>query len=218
MLIKIEAIEEEKRALTEEGERKDRVIQQKEGEISLHREEVHAKEEEKSAEINRLKVAHSNEVEQLQLQIKELNTQSQLNTAKMEVKVEELKLCATLYESQNKDNSKRLIQESKKFQEMIGNEREMNKKLTDENHNLKSKLSESQVKVSSLGVNLAKLQSDVAEKKLAIQRMKNSIKRLNSEIKAVNKALEEKDATILAMREQFTKVRGYLTTKQQVSL
>ena len=54
MLRQIKADGEEKRALTEEGERKDRVIQQKENEISLHREEAQAEKDKNSAEIHRL--------------------------------------------------------------------------------------------------------------------------------------------------------------------
>ena len=75
MLRQIEADGEEKRALTEEGERKDRAIQQKESEISSLREEVRAKEEQMFAEIDRLKLTHSSEVEQLRLQVIDLNTQ-----------------------------------------------------------------------------------------------------------------------------------------------
>ena len=50
MLRRIEAVEEEKRALTEEGERKDRIIQQKESQFSLHGEEVQAEEKQKTVE------------------------------------------------------------------------------------------------------------------------------------------------------------------------
>ena len=86
MLKQIEADGEEKRALTEEGKRKDRVIQQKENEISLHREEAQAEKDKNSAKIHRLKLAHSSEVEQLRLQVRDLNTKSQLT--KVENKAE----------------------------------------------------------------------------------------------------------------------------------
>ena len=44
-----------------------------------------------------------------------------------------------------------------------------------------------------------------------------SAKRKDSEIEANRRALQEKDATILAMSEQLTKTREFLATKQQVS-
>ena len=55
MLRRIETVEEEKRTLTKEGERKDRIIQQNESQISSLREEIHAKEEHKIAELDRQK-------------------------------------------------------------------------------------------------------------------------------------------------------------------
>ena len=61
--------------MTEEGERKDRDVQQKESQISPLREEVQAEKEQNSAKIDQLKLAHSSEVEQLHLQVRDLNTQ-----------------------------------------------------------------------------------------------------------------------------------------------
>ena len=123
MLREIEADGEEKRALTEEGERKDRAIQQKESEISSLREEVRAKEEQMFAEIDRLKLTHSSEVEQLRLQVIDLNTQKQLDTSKMEAEIAELKSKATLYEFQIESKSKALIQERELSSQIIARER-----------------------------------------------------------------------------------------------
>ena len=107
MLRQIEAIEEEKRALSEEGERKDRVIQQKESEISSLREEVQAEKEQKVAEIDQLQVAFSSEIEQLRLQIRDVNTESQLMKASNEAETTELNTkCAIL-----EDQVKTLLQE-----------------------------------------------------------------------------------------------------------
>ena len=57
----------EVQTLTREGERKDKKIQQKECEIATPREEVQGK---KSTEIEQLKLAHSSELKQLQLQVR----------------------------------------------------------------------------------------------------------------------------------------------------
>ena len=102
MMRRIKADREVKRALTEEGERKDRVIQQRDIQILLLKEEVKTKEEQKEVEIDRIILAHSSEVEQLRLHVRDLSTQSQLVTAKMEAELAELKSRAALYESQIK--------------------------------------------------------------------------------------------------------------------
>ena len=115
---------EEILALTEEGESKDRVIQQKENQISSLRKDILAKEEQKSAEIDRLKLAHSSEVEQLNLQARDLNTQKQLAAAKMEAEIAELKSNATVYKSQIETSSRIQFQERERFKQIIAQERE----------------------------------------------------------------------------------------------
>ena len=124
MLRQIEADGEEKRALTEEGERKDRVIQQKENEISLHREEAQAEKDKNSAEIHRLKLAHSSEVEQVRLQVRDLNTQSQFKNAKNEAETTELKSNLEALESQVENNVKTMLQEREQSARRLTEERE----------------------------------------------------------------------------------------------
>ena len=111
MMRHIEAAEEEKRVLTEEGERKDRGIQEKESQISSLREEIQVKEEQKIAEMDQLKLTHSSEVEQLRLQVRDLNIQSQLMNAKNEAEVTELKAKAGALETQIETNAKIMLQE-----------------------------------------------------------------------------------------------------------
>ena len=124
MLRRIEAVEEEKRALTEEGERKDRAIQQKENEISLHREEVQAEKEQKIAEIDRQKLAHSSEVEQLRLQVRDVNTQRHLIKAENEAEITQLKSKAGALESQVENNAKIMLQEREQSARRLTEERE----------------------------------------------------------------------------------------------
>ena len=195
MLRRIEADGEEKRALTEEGERKDRVIQQKEDEISLHRQRVQIEKEQKTAEIERLKLAHSSEVEQFQLQVRDLNTKSQLTKVENEAEITELKTKAGAFETQ------------------LAKERE----LMVDNQDLQTELSKSRSETAALTATNSKLRYDIAEKDTAIQMKDASAKRKDSELEAKSRALEEKDATISAMSEQLTKTREYLATKQQVS-
>ena len=220
----IEAVEEEKRALIKEVEKKDRDIQQKEIQIiSLHQEEVRAKEEQKTAEIDRqLKTPHSGELELLQPQVRDLNTQSQLVTATMQGGLAELKSHATLNESQIEENSMGLIQEREqlkiiamereKLELALAQEREINK-------NLMVDIQKSRTENTTLQCTISKLQADIVGKNSDIQIKDALADRKHSEIEAKSRALEEKDATISAMSEQLTKTRESLATniKQQVS-
>ena len=222
MLKQIEADGEVKRALTEEGERKDRVIQQKENEISLHREEAQAEKDKNSAEIHRLKLAHSSEVEQLRLQVTDLNTQSQFKNAKNEAETTELKSNLEALESQVENNAKTMLREREQSARRLTEERERCeirlRKLMVDVRDLQSELLESRSEITTLQDTTSRLQSDITEKDTTIQINYASSKRKGSELEVMSRALEEKDATIAAMNEQLTKTREYLTTKQQVSI
>ena len=178
--------------MAEEGERKNRVIQQMEGQISSLSQKVQAKEEQQTTEMDRLKIALSNEVEQLQLQIQDLNTQNQLVLSMKDAELAELKSHAVLNATKIENNSKSLI-----------HEREMNKTLRSENTSLQCTVSE--------------LQAEIVEMDNVIKMNDASTKRKDFELDAKSRALEEKDATISAMSKQLTKTREYLATEKQVS-
>ena len=178
--------------MAEEGERKNRVIQQMEGQISSLSQKVQAKEEQQTTEMDRLKIAHSNEVEQLQLQIQDLNTQNQLVLSMKDAELAELKSHAVLNATKIENNSKSLI-----------HEREMNKTLRSENTSLQCTVSE--------------LQAEIVEMDNVIKMNDASTKRKDFELDAKSRALKEKDATISAMSKQLTKTREYLATEKQVS-
>ena len=134
-------------------------------------------------------------MEQLRLQVRDLNTKSQLTKVENEAEITELKSKAGAFETQ------------------LAKEREANKKLMVDNQDLQTELS----KTAALTGTNSKLRSDIAEKDTAIQMKDASSKRKDSELEAKSRALEEKDTTISAMSEQLTKTREYLATKQQVS-
>ena len=221
MLRQIEADREEKRALIREGERKDRVIQQKESEIC-------AKEEQNIAEIDRLRMAHSSEVEQLRLQARDLNIQNQQMKIENEAETTELISKAAILETQAEikvstllHEKERLTEELKQYELLLRREREEFEvqlvKEREANKRLMADLSKLQSDTTTLKDTNSKLQSDITGKDTTIHMNYASINRKDSEIEAKSRALEEKDATILAMSEQLTKAREYLTTKQQVS-
>ena len=212
---------EEVEVLAAEVERKNRIIQQKQYQISLQRKKFQAIESQKTVEVNQLKTAHTYEKEQLKLQVRDLNNQNQLIKVESDAEILQLKSMATIYETQIENNAKLLLQERQQFEirlakqrqqletelankrEQLVKEKDINRELISDNHNLQSSLSKSR----SLNETL-KAKSDIKD---------SFILRKGSELEAKSRALEEKDATILAMSEQLTRAREYLTTEQQVS-
>ena len=198
MMRQIEAVLEEKIALTEEGERKDRIIRQKETQIALLSEEVQVKEQQTIAETHRLIVAHLSEVEQLQLKLRDLNTQYQLMQAENEAEITELSSKADALQTQVESDSRalnrereqyrtwlseekeqyklRLRKEKQEFEAQLAKEKEANKRLMVDIYDLQSDLSAVKSEVTNLQVTNSKLQSDITSKNTTIQRNSASIK------------------------------------------
>ena len=240
MLRHIEDLIEEKRALREEGEaenqRKDEII------LTLRN-----RAKEKDDENIRRILVYSSEVEQLKLEVRDLNAQNQLLTATKEADVTELKTKVAAYEDQTEINDKimrNLIEEFATKQESDRNkiEREItaltNEKyrlefeltqkfqiqidrLTHEKHQLKGEISQktnqldceisrSVTETNSLKHKVSTLEGETSRKTATVERKE-------SELKAKTRVLEEKEAIISGMREQLTKAREHLSSKQQVS-
>ena len=118
MLRKIEDHEEKKHTLkieleTEIQKMKDQILH-KESQLQCKIEQV----QQKTNEIDRLKMAHLTEAEQLQIQVKELKSQKQQLSAEREAEVEELMSKATLYEAQVERHAK-TIQDQFKVMEVV---------------------------------------------------------------------------------------------------
>ena len=221
MLRQIETNREEIRVLTEEGQRKDRIIKQGGSKISSLGEEIQTKHKQNITDMNQMKLSHSSEVEQLKLQVRDLNTQSELMKAKYEAIVTELKVKAGALEIQIENNvqfllqereksARRLIEEQEQHEIQIAKEREAHRKLVADYQDLRSE-------VIALHDANSQLQYDIIEKSTTIQLEEASGKRKDSELEANSRALQEKDDIISAMSEQLKKARQYLTAKQQVS-
>ena len=210
LLRHINTLEEVNLALTEQGKRKDLMIHEMEKEISICRQEILAQEEQKAAEINQLKLFHSSEVKYLQLQLQDLNTQNQLMKAETEAQITELKSKVTALEIEVENKTSILLKKGEEFEMQLVREREGNRKLTTEKHDLQSKLYMLEEAVS-------RLETNTAEYERAIQAKETSAKRMDAEIEAKSRALEEKAATISAMSEQLTKAREFLALNKQVS-
>ena len=200
MLRQIEDLIEEKRALREEGEAEN---QRKNEEILKLQNEV----KEKDDENVRLNLILSSEVEQLKLEVRDLNAQNQLLTATKEADVTELKTKVVAYEDQIKENDKIVQNKREEFETKQESERKKFEReiaaLTNEKLRLESEISRSVTETNTL--------------KHKISRKTATVERNESELKAKTRALEEKEAIISGTREQLTKAREHLSSKQQVS-
>ena len=216
---------------TEEVEKAYRVIQQREGEISSNRAKFQTENRQKIAEIDRLNVVHSSKVEELQLQVRHLNAQSQLMKAEDEAEIAELKHKARALETEIENGSKLLLKAREQSARLLREEREQHEiqlrrerqhcdlqiaKEREASRKLAINYSKLQPEIISVQAINSKLQSAIVKKDSTIQMKDASAKRKDSEIEAKSRVLEEKDAIISVMSEQLTKTREYLTTKQQV--
>ena len=102
---------EENLALTEQGQRKEEIILQKENQISSLRRVAQVDKEQKIIEMERLKFSHSTEVEQLQLQLRDMKTQNQYTKANNEAEIVELKSKYSVFETQMENKIKILLEE-----------------------------------------------------------------------------------------------------------
>ena len=206
---------EEILALTKEGENKDGTIQQKESQISSLREEFRAKEEQKSAEIDRLKLAHSSEVEQLHLQVRDMKTQNQCTKAEFEAEIVELKSKYSALETQIENKTKILLEEreqsarqlrekqelyeiqSRKEREQseiqLAKEKEQNELLLAKEKELFVKEREANKKLMS---DIQNLQSDLSRSKSEITTLQGTVSRLQSDITDKDAAIQTKEAVV----------------------
>ena len=228
-------------AMSEEGQIKDGIIQQKESQILLLRKEAQIEKDKKNREMERLKFSHSTEVEQLQLQLRDMNTQNQCTKAENEAEIVELKSKNSALETQIENKTKILLEEREQsarqlreeqeqneiqlrkereqLEIQVAKEKDANRKLMSDVQDLRSDLSRSKSGNTTLQGAISSLQSDITDKDTVIQMKEAIIKKKDSELEAKSRALGEKDATISAMSEQITKTREYLTTaKLQVSI
>ena len=222
MLRQIEADGKENRALTEEGERKDRAVQQKESQISSLREEVRAKEEQKSEEIDRLKLVHSTEVEQLQLELRDMKTQNQYAKAENEAEIVELKSKYSALETQienktkilleERDQSARLLREEQEQHEVqLRKEREQSEiqlaKEKEQNEILLAKekdlFAEERVVNRNLMSDVQNLRSDLSISKSENTMLQGTISRLKSDITDKDTAIQIKEAVIRRMDSEL---------------
>ena len=219
MLRQIEDLIEEKRALREEKEAEN---QRKDEEILTLRKEA----EDKQEELVRLRLVLSSEVEQLKLEVQDLNVQNQLLTATKEADVTEFKAKVAAYEDQIEENDKK----SQKEREEIDTQQENDRKrfeteisaLTNEKHRLEAEITQKTNQLQAEITIITTKKTNCLEHKILTlegetSRKTTTVERNETELKAKTRVLEEKEAIMSGMREQLTKAREHLSSKQQVS-
>ena len=186
---------------------------------------------------HQLQLAYSSEVKEFKLLIDDLCSENQLLTAKMEADSKLWKAKVALYETQIDGYDRALkkekddfeihqARERERFQTQImdleaqvakqrdGEEADCDAQLTREREScrrLTGEILQSRTDMNSLHHMVSNLEVDTSRKDATIQRN-------DTELEAQSIALKEKDSVISGMREQLTKTREYLTSKQQVSI
>ena len=222
MARQIEHQENEKRLLKIEL---DSDIQTKEEKIQCMSKELQTNED----EFELLRLECSIQTSQLQLEVEDLKSQNQQLKAESESEVKELKSKSAVFEVQLENTAMVLQQERDQFEKRLSSEteqlaiergklskqRELNRKLVGDIHELKSDLMNSRSSIKTLQGTVSKLEADIVAK----ESVKNaSMMRKDVEIRAKVRAIQQKDAIIVEMNEQLGKVKEYLSTKKQVSL
>ena len=147
---------------------------------------------EKDNENAGLNLVYSSEVEQLKLEVRDLHAQNQFLTATKEADVTELKTEVAAYQYENNEFEREIAA------------------LTNEKQQLETEITRSVTETNVLKHKISTLEGATSRKTATVERKE-------SELKAKTRTLEEKEAIISGMREQLTKTREYLSSKQQVS-
>ena len=251
MLRHIQHQEEEKRVLMEEREAENRQNQQK---ITRLREEA----QEKAEEVNQLNLSYSNEVEELKLQVRDLNSQNEQFKVEREAGSKEMNSKVALYEDQIQNKDKAMKQEREEHSTQLAKERiiletqiaDLEKQITDLERQITDREMDIRKQREELETQIAKLRKDylsqLSSEKESCRRLTNeislskmntdsillnvsrleaessrkdaTIERKDSELESKSRVLEEKDSIISGMRQQLSRTREYLTSKQQVSI
>ena len=199
MLRRVEAVEEEKRILKEEGDTR---VQMKEEQILSLGEEV----QQKAEMIERQILAHHNEIMQLQQEVKDANTQAELQKDLTKAKLEEVKSLASQIEA--------LSEDEKAFEQLLNTQQQQSEERI---MTLRTEILTLQSDVSRLSQRTGQLERENSALKQNVTARDNALKVKTLENEAMTKALKEKDSIISEKREQLTKAIENIIDKKQVT-
>ena len=228
----IQDSEEDKRALTEVAQMRAEIINRKEEEIRNLNKYLQNTLESENNEKERMKLAHSMEMKELQLQAEHIKADLRaMKTEKEAVFTENVTLEKKLSEQLERlsaSNQKALAE----FQTSLTKERETATQLLLEEkergekerqmlrESLENKVSQLMGENSELRTKATVEVAAFRSAKLELEELAATkdarVKRQIEEIWIKEELVRKKDATIATVREQLTKTREYLATKQQV--
>ena len=218
----MEEREAEIQAMSEEREAENRQNQQK---ITKLREEA----QEKAEEVDRLNLSYSSEVEELKFQVRDLNSQNEQFKLDREAESKEMNSKVASYEDQLQNKDKVMKQEREEHTAQLAKERST---LETQQTDFKTQIMQITRQREELEAQITRQEEDYAirlaserESKTKVSsleaessRKDATIERNKSELASKSRALEEKDSIISGMRQQLTRTREYLTSKQQVRI
>ena len=210
ILQRVSALLTEKRELDEEVVRKDSAIQEKAGENEALAEEKRRQEEESENIVERIKLVHSVETDQLvtehSVEIEDLRVELELKES----------LAATRDALVNyKDTTiARLETRCKQLTE------EVEQQIANTHNELVSKatkIAQLETDVTNLTAQVEQEQARLADKDSTISVKDLTIADKDSMLASKDTSLQKKETTIQRLNNQLTKTRDYLTSKPQVS-
>ena len=227
--------EEDKRALMEVAQTRAEIIERKEEEIRYLSKYLQNTLESENNDKERMKLAHSMETKELQLQIEHIKAELRaMKTEKEAVCTENATLEKKLSEHLERlcaNNQKALVE----FQACLTEERERAKQLLQEEkergekerqmlreslENKVSQLTSENMKVQFIATQATAENEALRSTKMRLEEQaavnEARMKRHIEEITIKEELLQKKDATIAAVSEQLMKARQYLATKKQV--
>ena len=217
----MEERETDRQAMIEERETENRRNQQ---EISRLREEA----QEKAEEVNRLNLSYSSEVKELKHQVRDLNSQNERLKVEREAKSKEMNSKVTFYEDQLQNKDEIMKQEREEHTTQLAKEITALEtgimQITRQKEELETEIARQREDYASERESCRRLTNEISQSKTKISNLEAessrkdaTIESKESELESKSRALEEKDSIISGMRQQLTRTREYLTSKQQVN-
>ena len=231
----IQINEEDKRALREAAQEKEKIIKQKEEKMRNLSKHLQYTLESETNEKERMILAHSIEVKELQLHTEHVEADLRAKTSEMEavhaeITILEKKLTEQLerldesYQKAKAEFHVSLNRERERAKQLLLEEKEKGEKkrqileeslkkevsqLTSENTELRAIADQATAESGALKFTTLRLEEQVSMKEARINRH-------TEEIKIKEELLQKKDATIATVSEQLMKAREYMSTKKQV--
>ena len=209
---------EENLALTEQGQKKDEIILQKENQISSLRRAAQLDKEQKTIEMESLKLSHSTEVEQLQLQFRDMKTMNQCTKVENEAEIIELKSKYSALETQIENKTKILAEEREQSVRHLREELQQHEILLREKQNLHERQLRKEREQSEIQLAKEKEQNELllAKEKELFVKEREANKELMSDVQNLRSDLSRSNSKITMLQGTVSKLLSDITGKDTV--